>query len=131
MQYQCQVERGRPLDTIASRSGIEPPVRIELTTARLQGGLVYIRTCSRVFAGVVTLFTATCDTFATPSRPSSQARSLLLQGELVDVDVADSEQVGAAGQVLRIALVHLFGLNLDGLAFMCSRASAHRSRVLA
>ena len=43
----------------------------------------------------------------------------LLQGELVDVDVADPEHLGAAGHVLHIALVHLFGLNLDGLALMC------------
>jgi Domain of unknown function (DUF222) len=50
---------------------------------------------------------------------SLMAQPLFRQGELVDVGVADPEQVGTAGQVLHIALVDLFGLNLDGLAFVC------------
>src|ERR1700751_2769606 len=43
------------------------------------------------------------------------AQSLFLQGELVDIDVAHPEHLGAAGQVPHVALVDLFGLNLDGL----------------
>jgi hypothetical protein len=49
----------------------------------------------------------------------SQAQSLLPQGELVEVDVALAEEVRAAGEVLHVPLVDLFGLNLDRLAFVC------------
>ena len=41
-----------------------------------------------------------------------------IQGELVDVDVADPKCVCAAGQVLDVPLVDLFGLNRDGLVLV-------------
>jgi hypothetical protein len=44
------------------------------------------------------------------SRGSSCGLRLLLQGELVDVDVADPKRLGAPGQVFLVALVDLFGL---------------------
>src|SRR5574337_1008411 len=40
------------------------------------------------------------------------------QRELVDVDVADPEPVSATGQVALVALVDLFGLDVDGLVFV-------------
>src|ERR1700730_12363053 len=41
--------------------------------------------------------------------------TLLFQRELVAADVADPEALGAAGQVLHVPLVDLFGLDLEGL----------------
>jgi hypothetical protein len=61
-----------------------------------------------------------CDGFvAAGACPIDGPAQLLLQSELVDVDVAGAECVGAAGQVLHVALVDLFGLDLDGFGFMC------------
>src|SRR5947209_991272 len=40
---------------------------------------------------------------------------LLLQRELVDVDVAGAETLRAAGEVVHVAVVDLFGRNRDGL----------------
>src|SRR5437763_1529278 len=54
----------------------------------------------------------------TESAPSSDAqryRSSLLQGELVAVDIAHAECLGAAGQILHVTLVDVFGLDGDGL----------------
>src|SRR3954464_11996370 len=52
------------------------------------------------------------------SSPSHRAESLLLTSELVDIDVADAEHLRATGQVLHVALVHLFGLQRDRLIFV-------------
>ena len=46
------------------------------------------------------------------------ARSALLAGELADVGVAVAEQLRAAGQVLHVPLVDLFGLDRDGLVLV-------------
>ena len=94
---------------------VEPPVRIELTTARLQDGLAYLRrysrgfatavkavrgqgkylrACSRVSAGVVTPFTATCDNVVTPSHVESYRRP---SQDLID---ARHGQPGRFGELL-------------------------------
>ena len=48
-------------------------------------------------------------------RDGRRDRLALDERELADVGVAVAEQVGAAGQVLHVALVDLFGLDRDGL----------------
>src|ERR1700683_3310767 len=45
-------------------------------------------------------------------------RTLFLQRELVDVDVADPECISASGQIVHVAVVNLFGLDLDGFALV-------------
>ena len=92
MPKRCPIAQMFPTENALTRENtatrVEPPVRIELTTARLQDGSAYLRgysrgfatavkapcgqgkclrPCSRVSAGVVTLFTATCDNVVTPS----------------------------------------------------------------
>jgi hypothetical protein len=56
---------------------------------------------------------------AVPTQFARRAQSLLPQGELVEVGVALAEEIRAAGEVLHVPLVDLFGLNRDGLAFVC------------
>ena len=56
MPKRCPIAQMFPTKNALTRENtairVEPPVRIELTTARLQDGLVFIRGCSRLFAGV-------------------------------------------------------------------------------
>lgn len=65
------------------------------------------------------LFEIPMKTYA-QSRPSIRAFTPIAAGnllvrDLVDVDVADTEHVGATGQVLDVAPLHLFGPQRDGL----------------
>ena len=48
----------------------------------------------------------------------SPVKRLLGQRELVDVDVAVAEPVGAAGEVVHVAVVDLFGLDRDRLVLV-------------
>ena len=63
--------------------------------------------------------------------PQVFAKTLLLQRELDDVDLAVAEQLRAAGEVLHVAVVDLLGLDRDGLVLVRPQAAAHRSSVLA
>jgi hypothetical protein len=46
---------------------LEPPVRFELTTARLQGGSAHLRGCSQVFAAAIAGVRRSDQTMAQPA----------------------------------------------------------------